>query len=405
MFGRLFRFAERKSTSISSPDDRLFELFAGGARSISKKTVNAETAMRVPAVAAAVTQISGAIETLPIHLFRRGVDGSRERASDDPREALIAGDASEFMGAGQLRAQLVIDALLRDFGLGFVNRVGGKPVEILRLDPGAVTISQDEVTGDLNFELATKTGKRALKRADLIYIPALATDGVKPVAPIKRAKEAIALAMTLEEAATRLFAKGAQPSGILSAKADLSPTAIERAKKIFDSQISGTENFGGTVLMPAQFEYARSSLSSVDAQFHEMRLLQIVEIARSFNIPPLFLHDYSRATWGNSETMARLFLQYTLAPWLKRIEAAYRHALIPAEERQKYFVEFNTDELLKADTQARASAYQTLIAARVINPNEARAKENLAPYEGGNEFLNPNTTSAPPPPEARDDDE
>jgi hypothetical protein len=40
-----------------------------------------------------------------------------------------------------------------------------------------------------------------------------------------------------------------------------------------------------------------------------------------------------------------------------------------------------------------ASVYSTLIASRVINPNEARAKLDLNQYEGGNEFLNPNTTS------------
>jgi hypothetical protein len=29
----------------------------------------------------------------------------------------------------------------------------------------------------------------------------------------------------------------------------------------------------------------------------------------------------------------------------------------------------------------------------VLCPNEARARENLPPYEGGDEFANPNTTT------------
>ena len=34
---------------------------------------------------------------------------------------------------------------------------------------------------------------------------------------------------------------------------------------------------------------------------------------------------------------------------------------------------------------------QTLIASRVWNPNECREWLNMLPYEGGNEFVNPNT--------------
>ena len=37
-------------------------------------------------------------------------------------------------------------------------------------------------------------------------------------------------------------------------------------------------------------------------------------------------------------------------------------------------------------------AYSKAIAARILNPNEARAAENRAPYDGGDVFQNPNTT-------------
>ena len=63
----------------------------------------------------------------------------------------------------------------------------------------------------------------------------------------------------------------------------------------------------------------------------------------------------------------------------------------------RFYAEFLTDDLLRTDLAARATAYSTLIAARVLNPNEVRAMENRAPYEGGDQFVNPNTTSTTTP--------
>jgi hypothetical protein len=49
---------------------------------------------------------------------------------------------------------------------------------------------------------------------------------------------------------------------------------------------------------------------------------------------------------------------------------------------------------LRADFLAQMEALGKGVAARIINPNEARDKIDLAPYTGGEKFENPNTTTA-----------
>jgi phage portal protein BeeE len=107
--------------------------------------------------------------------------------------------------------------------------------------------------------------------------------------------------------------------------------------------------------------------------------------------------DYGRATWGNSETMARLFLQSPLSGWLERIEAAFRRTLINKDERDQFYVEFDTSALLQADTLARAQSYMQLITCHVMVPNEARRREGLPDMPGGDAFFSPNTTAATAP--------
>lgn len=106
--------------------------------------------------------------------------------------------------------------------------------------------------------------------------------------------------------------------------------------------------------------------------------------------------DLSRATWANLESKHREFWSTTLEPWLLALEAAMRRALLTAEERARYVIRFDRDDFGRADLSARATAINSLIASRVLNPNEGRAWLGLAPRDGGEEYANPNITETPP---------
>jgi HK97 family phage portal protein len=105
------------------------------------------------------------------------------------------------------------------------------------------------------------------------------------------------------------------------------------------------------------------------------------------------LFELGRATWANSEQMRQDFLTFCLMSWIKRWEGEIRLKLFTPEERDTYFAEFLLDDLLRADFATRMEGYSKAIAARILNPNEARAAENRAPYAGGDKFENPNTTT------------
>jgi hypothetical protein len=55
------------------------------------------------------------------------------------------------------------------------------------------------------------------------------------------------------------------------------------------------------------------------------------------------------------------------------------------------------------DMESRMRAYQTGIACKVLNPNDGRIAEGLPPYDDGEEFENPNTSSGAMPEEPDDE--
>ena len=380
--------------TLAQPDAWLLGLF-GVLETAAGKPVTPETAMRVPAVACAVRTIAEAVGQLPFHAYRTTAAGGRERDPNHPAYALVHDDATDWTSAAQFRQQLTTDALLHGDGLAFVGRNGaGDPVELYRLKPGSFEIRESEVDGGPIYVSREARGERVLPRADVLHIPAFSINGLRGLSPIVMARESIAVLQVLAEHAGKLFGRGARPSGTLNVPVGARMDAETNARmKASWQAYEGSGNAARTPLLEDGMTFTPMALNSVDAQFLEVWQFHVLEVARAFRVPPHMLFDLGRATWSNLEDMGREFLTFSVLVWLNTWTAAYRRALIRPEERGRVTVEPLVDDLLRADLAARATAYSTLIAARVLNPNECRAMENRAPYEGGDAFLNPNTTS------------
>jgi phage portal protein BeeE len=68
--------------------------------------------------------------------------------------------------------------------------------------------------------------------------------------------------------------------------------------------------------------------------------------------------------------------------------------LTPAEREAGLYLDFNVNDLARANLGERFTAYSQAIAAGILNPNEIRAFENRNPYEGGEVYTRP-VNSAP----------
>jgi HK97 family phage portal protein len=373
--------------SLANPSAELAALF-GATPTAAGVSVTAATAMRCTAVRAAVATISEAVGQLPFHTFDRN---TRERL-EHPAENLLNGTANEWTPGTELRQILTQDALLHGDGLAAIVRAGGQPRELIRYQPGSITIS----AGDFG-EPVYRRGDNVLDRDDVLHIRAPSLDGCRGAAPITLAREAIGLALLLEKYTASLFANGAQPGGVIQVPGSLGDEALKRMKAAWQAAHRGAENASSTAVLWDGATYSAHQFDPVSSQLLELRKFAISEVGRAFNIPAQFLGDLDRATWSNAEAMNRQFLQLTLLPWLKRWEGEIALKLFTSDERADRYGEFVTDGLLRADFAARMEGYSKAIAARFLSPNEARAMENRPPYEGGDRFENPNTTAGTKP--------
>lgn len=383
--------SETKST-LAAPAPELIALF-GASPSASGVAVTPETAMRCPTVYASVKVLAESVAQLPLHLYRRTTDGGKERAADHPLAALLHDQANDWTSAAEFRLFMQTALCLYGNAFAFINRSGGKIAELIPIPSPNVTVEIDKTTMEPIYKVSIgEAAPRVYDRSEIFHLRALGTSPYIGMSPVMQAKEAIGLALVMEEHGARIFSAGARPGGVFKYAKTLGPDAMKRLRDSFNAGHAGGENAGKTLILEDGMDFEPLQFNSVDLQFLELRRHQVAEIARVFRIPLHLLQELERATHNNAESMGQQFLSLTLLPWLKLWEGAIRRALLTPEERAEYHPEFLTNDLARADLAARFDAYAKAVTNGLLSPNEVRSAENRAPYPGGDQFRLPLNT-------------
>lgn len=397
MFKAIGRIFERKSTrALRDPWAAL--LLGGAAPTVAGIAVSPESALRCPAVLGSIKVLAETLAMLSPHLYRRLPGGGRERADDHPIAALLTDQSNPWTPASAWRMQMEVSLALHGNAYSFINRDSqGRPVELVQLDPNAVSVEPDPVTMEPRYFVSAADGaRREYDRRDILHIHTLGTRPHQGDSPVTHGREAIGLAVTLERHAAGLFGRGAKPSGVLKHAKMVGGEVLARLRGQFEQFYSGAENAGKTMILEDGMSFEQLQMTSVDSQLLELRKFQTAEVSRLWRVPLHLLNDLDRTTHNNAEHMGQQFLSYCLLPLLRLWEDALSLSLLTPEERKTLYVEFLTDELARADLAARFTAYSQAINAGILNPNECRQAENRAPYAGGETYMRPvNTAPAP----------
>ena len=391
IFNRWFRGrdAPRDSTAGSS-----YRFFFGG--TTSGKTVTERSAMQMTAVYSCVRILAEAIAGLPLHLYRYGEDGSKEKAIDHPLYALLHDEPNPEMTSFVFRETLMTHLLLWGNAYAQIIRNGkGDVVALYPLMPNRMKVDRDE-HGELYYEYRTSqddahTMKGSVVRLsprDVLHVPGLGFDGLVGYSPIAMAKNAIGLAIATEEYGSKFFANGATPGGVLE-----HPNVVkdpERVRSSWNAAFGGSANANKVAVLEEGMKYTPISISPEQAQFLETRKFQIDEIARIFRVPPHMIGDLEKSSFSNIEQQSLEFVKYTLDPWVCRWEQSMQRALLKPDEKSAYFLKFNVDGLLRGDYQSRMNGYAVGRQNGWMSANDIRELENLdriSAEDGGDLYL------------------
>jgi HK97 family phage portal protein len=202
------------------------------------------------------------------------------------------------------------------------------------------------------------------------------------VTPIYACGAAATQGSRIQANSAKFFENMSRPSGQLTAPGEISEPTAERLKKEFEGRFGG-ENVGRIFVGGDGLKFEPITIPANDAQLIEQLRWTVEDVCRCFHVPLHKLQSGANPTFNNVSAMNQDYYTQCLQIHIESIELLLDEALgLPAKN---YGTELDLDGLLRMDPAGRALTYKDAIGAGYLRPNEARAKEDLPPIDGGDE--------------------
>jgi HK97 family phage portal protein len=366
------------------------EVFGDTMRAHTGESISHDRAMTYAPVWQAVSLISGDVAKLPLVLYKQGAGGVREPIEDSPLVDLVQLKPNEEEHAFKFWRRVMVHALLWGNGYVFIVRDDmGEPVELLHLLPDRTNMERHG--GELWCITEADGRLEAIRAEDVIHLEGLSVECLEGRDMLDAARNSWALGLAQEKFSSLFFKHGGRVGGILEVP-PMTKAGSDRIEEGFRKSYEGADNPFRTVILRDNAKFHQAQTSPRDSQLVEGSEAQVRQTARWFNLSPSKLGLSDSVSYNSKTEDNQDYLDATLSHWLKPLAMECTIKLLTAKQRRKLWFEHDTAELLRMNPSERADFYQKMIASLVLNPNEARRMENLPPYEGGNEYVNPSTT-------------
>lgn len=356
-----------------------------GVISVGNENVTSDSALRLAAVWACVRLISETIGSLPFGVYQKVGSGKRY-APEHPLHAIIHDSPNPETTSSVMWEAFVAAMLLP--GNGFCEKlmIGSRVVGLRFLDPAKLYVTKTYPTGARRYHYTYSDGvQREIPREKIWRVPGFTLDGDWGVSSIYYGCNVFGSAQAAESAAGRTYQNGLMPTTAYEYPEKLRADQREQAREYILGQ-SGAANSGKPIILEGGMKAHNLGINPKDAQLLESRSYSREEICSWFRVPPWMVGYGEKSTaWGTGmEQQMIAFLQFVLAPWLRRIEQQVNKDLLTqADSARGYYAKFSVDALLRGDSKSRAEFYDKMIKAAVMTPDEARELEEW-PAMGGN---------------------
>lgn len=356
------------------------------------------TALKISAFYRAVDLRSDSIGRLPIQ-----VKNLKTREPDDghhlgkvlwqaPNEAM-----TPFVYKKLVEYQRLV---LGNAYVWIVRDNNGRPIELIPLPPGTCTPYVQHDNGKLWY-IATNPKTKEMHRLDpmdVLHYKGMSRNGIEGMSLLSQAALTLSVARDRDEYEREIYANGGQPSGVLSTTADLSD---KKEIELPDGSMGSYQDYirykweqihtgAGkrmrVAVLDNSLEYKPIAMSLADAQLVESKSLSVADIAR-FTGVPLYLLFSGKESFESNTANGIEYVKYALQPVVTQYEEEDSRKLLTLSElRQGLWLPRNMMAELRGDTKTRMECYRIQREIGVLNVNEIRALEDLAPVDGGDDY-------------------
>jgi HK97 family phage portal protein len=358
--------------TVPISDENFLAFF--GIQSANLPNVTIESAMTVPAFSSAVLFLSGAMANLPLYALRHTEEGA-QRIKGGIAKILNEAPNDEWTSFGW-RKYFWQQVFTGGRGLSWIERSGTNIVGIWPMDPGFTVVRYQAGRKIYSFD------GRDYPATDVIDVPfMLRRDQLGVYSPVGNGAKAIALAIAMGDYAGGFFAGGGVPPLALVGPMPAGADAVKRAQGDIKRAIGAAKAASEAIFpIPAGYDLKPVGFDPAKGQMKEARQFQIIEIARIFNLPPVFMQDLTNGTYSNTEQQDLHLVKHTISQWAKAFEEEINLKVFRNSSR---YAEHNLDALMRGDFKSRIEALALGVQTTLYTPDEARGLDGRPKVKGG----------------------
>lgn len=370
-------------------------------RSYLGEAVNGMTAEDLyrsqPHLRTVVSFLARNVAHLGMPVFARKSDTDREKLRDDPLAKLL-----RFPNPTRTRYE-VIEALVSDIGLydrayWMVTPDSRRPSGwLLQPIPPAWVV---EYRGGGAFAVDEYViGRPGHERIEVPAKYMIEFHGWNPdrpkrgTSPVDTLRNVLAEQVSAWEYRNQVWKRGGRASHVIKRGAgkDWSDAARRRFATDWRQSWSGRgDEAGGTPILEDGMEIQQLGFSAREDEWAEVSKVALSTVASVYHVNPVMVGILDNANFSNTKEFRKMLYSETLGPLLAMIEDRINTFLAPlVSDEADVYVEFNIAEKLQGDFEEQAKIMSTAVGGPWLSRNEARAMQNYAPVEGGDDLITP----------------
>jgi HK97 family phage portal protein len=361
--------------------------------------VNRNSALGLSTVWACVSLIADSIATLPVEAYTMDEMGVRKSVKPQPRWIERPNpEQTKVDFIFSVIASLLLDGIAP---LYTVRDTKGDVVEVWPLDPQWTQLRREKQPNGswkIVYYFMVAQGQqspvgpfRVPMGPDMFHINAFVNSVCWPrgVPPLEVARTMFGGAIAGQEMGARFFGQGMNAGGVIENPGDMTIEQAREMKEDFGRANSGLKKMHLPPVLTGGATFKQIMISPEQAQFLEQRNFSVEDICRFYRVPPHMVSHMVRSTsWGSGiEYQGMTFVNYTLRPWIERLEAAWSDWMLLFQQDQKFGLDVSG--LLRGDAQSRALRAASGRQWGWLSANDVRADEGKAPIENGDIYLQP----------------
>lgn len=328
------------------------------------------------------------LAALPIHAYMRSGDirtPATRRAAKD-LETLLRTKWNPFMSSQEGIRWLDMTKDLKGEAFVRVEWVNGRIVHLWPLSgtPSVEILPGGSPAFTYGGDKFTPAGRYLEYEMVWVKSPILDSDCLHGKSLAAYAAAEIDMSIELEAFYSNILNGEGNFPGWLETDRSLKEQDFQRiVKQLSDG--SGIVNSGKVRIFDNGLTYKQVNKSAADMSLVEQEKWILQQTCRTLSVPPQEVFDLSHATYSNIEQGAINFANKTLVPECAEIERAFSN-IFWCLGITDHYIQFDMNGLLRGSYKERMEGYSIAIDKRIMSPNEARAKEDLPPYKGGEKF-------------------